>query len=81
MEANTKGTRAATAGGPAGHIEGTCGRNAPDKDEKDREQNPKVNSPSRAKRLVASTCGAVRRLSLNATGPEARAASCEQPSC
>ncbi len=48
------------ATGPAGHIEGTCGRNAPDKDEKDRGPNPKVSGPSRAKRLVASMCGAVR---------------------
>ena len=48
--------------GPAGHIEGTCGRNAPDKDEKEREPIPEVSGPSRAKRLVASSCGAVRQL-------------------
>jgi len=54
------------ATGPAGHIEGTCGRNAPDKDEKDRGPNPKVSGPSRAKRLVASTCEAVRQLPATA---------------
>jgi len=42
---------------PAGHIVGTCGRNTLDKDEKDREPNPKVSGPSPAKHLVASTLG------------------------
>jgi hypothetical protein len=54
-----KWLRLLRAVGPVGHIEGTCGRIALREDEKGREPNPKVSGPSRAKRLVTPTCGAV----------------------
>ncbi len=54
---------------PAGHIEGTCGRDAPGKDEKGREPDSKVRARSGAERLVSTTRRAVRQLPLSWLAP------------
>jgi hypothetical protein len=49
---------------PAGHIEGTCGRDAPGKDEKGREPDSKVRARSDAERLVSTTRRTVLQLQV-----------------
>ena len=52
------------ATGPAGHIEGTYGRNAPDNDKKERELNPKVSGLPVRSAWLPQPVGVVRQLPL-----------------